>query len=72
MIKAGEFVSQLHIGSLMLAELYGFIDLPRRKPPLVCAQSAELPELERSPLPASPSQSRAMRSSERVRAAQAG
>lgn len=29
MIKAGEFVSQLHIGSLMLAELYGFIDLPR-------------------------------------------
>ncbi len=32
MIKAGEFISQLHIGSLMLAELYGFIDLPRRKP----------------------------------------
>ena len=32
MIKAGEFVSQLHIGSLMLAQLYGFIDLPRRKP----------------------------------------
>jgi ADP-ribose diphosphatase len=35
MIRAGEFVSQLHIGSLMLAELYGLIDLPRlqrRKP----------------------------------------
>ncbi len=29
MIKAGEFVSQLHIGSLLLAELYGFIALPR-------------------------------------------
>ena len=29
MIKGGEFVSQLHIGSLMLAELHGFIDLPR-------------------------------------------
>jgi ADP-ribose pyrophosphatase len=29
MIQAGEFVSQLHIGSLMLAQLYGFIDLPR-------------------------------------------
>ncbi len=29
MIRAGEFVSQLHIGSLMLAELYGLIELPR-------------------------------------------
>lgn len=32
MIRAGEFVSQLHIGSLMLAELYGLIDLPRLAP----------------------------------------
>ncbi len=29
MIRAGEFVSQLHVGSLMLAELYGLIELPR-------------------------------------------
>ena len=29
MIRAGEFVSQLHIGSLMLAELHGFLELPR-------------------------------------------
>ena len=27
--RAGEFVSQLHLGSLMLAELHGLIDLPR-------------------------------------------
>jgi 8-oxo-dGTP pyrophosphatase MutT (NUDIX family) len=32
MIRAGEFVSQLHIGSLMLAELYGLIELPRLAP----------------------------------------
>lgn len=32
MICAGEFVSQLHIGSLMLAELYGLIELPRLAP----------------------------------------
>jgi len=32
MIRAGEFVSQLHIGSLMLAELYGLIELPRLSP----------------------------------------
>jgi 8-oxo-dGTP pyrophosphatase MutT (NUDIX family) len=32
MIRAGEFVSQLHIGSLMLAELYGLIELPRFVP----------------------------------------
>jgi len=32
MIRAGEFISQLHIGSLMLAELYGLIDLPRLAP----------------------------------------
>jgi ADP-ribose pyrophosphatase len=31
MIRAGEFVSQLHLGSLMLAELRGFIDLPQHK-----------------------------------------
>ena len=29
MIRAGEFVSQLHVGSLMLAELNGLIELPR-------------------------------------------
>ena len=29
MIKAGEFVLQLHIGTLMLAELHGFLTLPR-------------------------------------------
>jgi 8-oxo-dGTP pyrophosphatase MutT (NUDIX family) len=38
MIRAGEFVSQLHIGSLMLAQLHGLIDLPSsvvrtRRPP---------------------------------------
>lgn len=31
MIRAGEFVSQLHVGSLMLAELNGLIELPRLK-----------------------------------------
>lgn len=29
MIKAGEFVQQLHLGALMLAELHGFLKLPR-------------------------------------------
>ena len=29
MIRAGEFVSQLHVGALMLAELNGLIELPR-------------------------------------------
>jgi ADP-ribose pyrophosphatase len=29
MIRAGKFVSQLHIGTLLLAELNGFIALPR-------------------------------------------
>ena len=29
MIKAGEFVSQLHLGALLLAELRGFVKLPR-------------------------------------------
>jgi len=29
MIKAGEFVQQLHLGALMLAELKGFLTLPR-------------------------------------------
>jgi 8-oxo-dGTP pyrophosphatase MutT (NUDIX family) len=32
MIRTGEFVSQLHVGSLMLAELYGLIELPRLAP----------------------------------------
>jgi 8-oxo-dGTP pyrophosphatase MutT (NUDIX family) len=30
LIRAGEFISQLHVGSLMLAELHGFLGLPRR------------------------------------------
>lgn len=30
LIKRGEFVSQLHIGALLLAELHGFIALPRK------------------------------------------
>jgi 8-oxo-dGTP pyrophosphatase MutT (NUDIX family) len=29
LIRAGEFVSQLHIGALLLAELHGFLALPR-------------------------------------------
>lgn len=29
MIRSGEFVSQLHIGALLLAELHGFLALPR-------------------------------------------
>jgi hypothetical protein len=29
LIMRGEFVSQLHIGALLLAELHGFITLPR-------------------------------------------
>jgi 8-oxo-dGTP pyrophosphatase MutT (NUDIX family) len=32
MIRDGEFVSQLHIGALLLAELSGFLALPRRAP----------------------------------------
>jgi hypothetical protein len=30
LIKAGDFASQLHIGSLLLAELHGFLALPRK------------------------------------------
>ena len=29
MIRAGKFVSQLHLGTLMLAELHGYLKLPR-------------------------------------------
>ena len=29
MIKAGEFIQQLHLGALMLAELQNFLTLPR-------------------------------------------
>ena len=29
MIRAGEFISQLHLGALLLAELHGFVTLPR-------------------------------------------
>ena len=29
MIKAGEFVQQLHLGALMLAELRGLLTLPK-------------------------------------------
>jgi ADP-ribose pyrophosphatase len=32
LIRAGKFVSQLHIGALMLAELHGFLELPRLQP----------------------------------------
>jgi len=32
LIRSGKFVSQLHIGALMLAELHGFLSLPRRQP----------------------------------------
>jgi len=31
LIRAGKFVSQLHIGALMLAELHGFLSLPRQQ-----------------------------------------
>jgi 8-oxo-dGTP pyrophosphatase MutT (NUDIX family) len=30
LIRRGDFVSQLHIGALLLAELHGFISLPRK------------------------------------------
>jgi ADP-ribose pyrophosphatase len=30
MIRRGEFVSQLHLGALLLAELHGFLALPRK------------------------------------------
>jgi ADP-ribose pyrophosphatase len=30
LIRAGDFASQLHIGSLLLAELHGFLALPRK------------------------------------------
>jgi ADP-ribose diphosphatase len=33
LIKAGDFVSQLHIGALLLAELNGFLALPRNPRP---------------------------------------
>ncbi len=32
LIAAGKFVSQLHIGALFLAELHGFLALPRTRP----------------------------------------
>jgi 8-oxo-dGTP pyrophosphatase MutT (NUDIX family) len=32
LIRAGTFTSQLHIGALLLAELHGFLALPRRPP----------------------------------------
>jgi 8-oxo-dGTP pyrophosphatase MutT (NUDIX family) len=32
LIQAGTFTSQLHIGALLLAELHGFLALPRRPP----------------------------------------
>jgi 8-oxo-dGTP pyrophosphatase MutT (NUDIX family) len=32
LITKGDFVSQLHIGSLLLAELRGFLSLPRKPP----------------------------------------
>ena len=35
LIRAGDFVSQLHLGSLLLAELHGFLGLPRPPGPTV-------------------------------------
>ena len=32
LIRRGDFVSQMHIGALLLADLHGFIDLPRSAP----------------------------------------
>jgi hypothetical protein len=32
LIKSGVFLSQLHIGALLLAELHGFLALPRNTP----------------------------------------
>jgi len=32
LIKRGVFLSQLHIGALLLAELHGFLALPRHTP----------------------------------------
>jgi hypothetical protein len=32
LIKRGVFLSQLHIGALLLAELHGFLALPRNTP----------------------------------------
>jgi hypothetical protein len=32
LIKSGVFLSQLHIGALLLAELHGFLALPRKAP----------------------------------------
>jgi hypothetical protein len=29
MIRSGEFVAQLHVGALLLAELHGFLTLPK-------------------------------------------
>jgi 8-oxo-dGTP pyrophosphatase MutT (NUDIX family) len=34
LIKAGDFLSQLHLGTLMLAELHGFLALPRKTRPV--------------------------------------
>ena len=34
LIRSGVFVSQLHIGALMLAELNGFLTLPRNARPV--------------------------------------
>jgi ADP-ribose pyrophosphatase len=31
LIRAGEFISQLHIGALLLAELHGFLALPKTR-----------------------------------------
>ena len=34
LIRSGDFVSQLHIGALMLADLNGFLALPRKARPV--------------------------------------
>jgi hypothetical protein len=33
MIRAGEFVAQLHVGALLLAEVHGFLVLPKPAAP---------------------------------------
>ncbi len=41
LITHGNFVSQLHIGALLLAELHGFIALPRKAPRRRAARKAK-------------------------------
>jgi ADP-ribose pyrophosphatase len=47
LIRAGKFVSQLHIGTLMLAELHGFLRLPRPQRRRRRAQAPARPDAPR-------------------------